>query len=314
MRIEKAGLEACALKDRETFKHWGGSLSLEQYLERESKMRAHPWVAERMETWFLRNDRGDVLTSCEAIRMDSYSKKNGAEQPGETWGIASVFTGGRHRRRGFAGELILRIRDLKMREGNNVHALILFTYVGESVYARIGFQARPSAERIFEALPDKPERGVELITRAELADLWPRLERTHGSFVVWPSFSQLDRKLLRERIYADFLGEKAPEFVGARVDKSLIVWSMDYPGAILTGLFLRSETPVEADLLIASARKAAYEKGVNFSIWSDDDFQNWDELKAVSQDKVRDSIGMILPVDSCVQSQGWNFIPRSISV
>src|SRR5690348_7346079 len=126
MRLSIATLEEQRQRDHLTHDAWGEKLTAEQFVVREERLRAHAWPRADLTTWFLRDDDGAVLASCETYRMRSFLD-GGA---GESHGIASVYTEPRLRGRGYATQLmdlvLARVRD----ERPAAHAMLLFSDVG----------------------------------------------------------------------------------------------------------------------------------------------------------------------------------------
>src|ERR1051325_6568526 len=80
VRADEAGMQA---RDRLSFDAWGARHSLEQYLERQARLREHVWARDALVTWLLVDDGGAALSSCETFRMQSF--QNGAA--GVTLGV-----------------------------------------------------------------------------------------------------------------------------------------------------------------------------------------------------------------------------------
>ena len=77
MRLTKATAAQKIERDRLAHAEWGQRLSVEQFLEREARLRAHAFSREGMTTWLLVDERSAVLSSCETFRMES-AKRGGA--------------------------------------------------------------------------------------------------------------------------------------------------------------------------------------------------------------------------------------------
>src|SRR5439155_22422420 len=118
-------------------------LDLRDWVQREARLRAHPWSARAMRTWFLRGDGGEVLSSCETFSMGSALRGGGQVQQGRAYGVASVLTEAHLRGRGHAAELLRRVHRKVAVQDASAQAFILFTEVGAGVYERAGYTARP---------------------------------------------------------------------------------------------------------------------------------------------------------------------------
>src|SRR2546429_2590439 len=100
MRLVQADEAERLALDRLTYQAWGTRLDPAQYLEREARLRAHPWSQQALTSWLLLSDGGELLSSCETYRMDSFA----AGAPGATFGVASVFTEPRLRGHGHGSQ------------------------------------------------------------------------------------------------------------------------------------------------------------------------------------------------------------------
>src|SRR3954471_20058278 len=130
MELRLAAEDEKLARDAVTFAEWGTRLTLEQYREREAALRAHPFCAG-MRTWLL-TEGDEVLASCETF--DNVSRLGDAR--GTSWLLASVCTEQALRGRGYA----TRMMDLLARraDAEGVQACVLFSDVGERIYARSG--------------------------------------------------------------------------------------------------------------------------------------------------------------------------------
>src|SRR5262249_38859240 len=126
--------------ERDHFTHdaWGQRLSVDDFVAREERLRAHPWARANM-TSYLYVEEGRILSSCETFRMDSFC--DGVR--GETFGVASVYTEPALRGRGHAGAM------MRLLPTEGFQAGILFSDVGD-YYARFGWRVVPAFE---QALP-----------------------------------------------------------------------------------------------------------------------------------------------------------------
>src|SRR5262249_23044174 len=144
-------------RDRFTFASWGTRLTVEQFCAREQRLRQHRWPQAAMRTWLLCGDDGEVLCSCETFRMRSFHRG----EDGWTQAVASVLTEPALRRSGYASTLIAYLMRELTQQGVDLHASILFSDVGASLYQRAGFEAVPAGDWVFPVESGPP---------AELAD------------------------------------------------------------------------------------------------------------------------------------------------
>src|SRR5205814_7961510 len=97
----------------------------------------------------LRGDDDRLLASCETYRMRSFLDG----EPGDSFGIASVFTEAALRKRGYATRLIDLVRARVHDDWPAAHAMMLFSDVGAAIYERSGFRARPAEDLVFPPAP-----------------------------------------------------------------------------------------------------------------------------------------------------------------
>ena len=130
-------------RDLLTAEAWGAGLSAEAYLRREKRLRALAVPRLGMRTWLLVDGIDRVLSHCETLTFASVIRPGENEAWGQSYGVASVFTEGRLRKRGYATRMLdLVSRSLSQERG--AHAVVLYSDVGVSQYARSGFVARPA--------------------------------------------------------------------------------------------------------------------------------------------------------------------------
>ena len=133
--LREATAEEIQRRDAITHPSWGLPLSVEQYRERERRLRAHPFSRQGMTSWHWA-EGSTVLASCETFRMRSVL----AGEEGTTYGVASVYT-----------EPALRGR-------NVVDALA----VDDQVAFAHGFQPRDHAQQRRLAAAGRPHEDDEL--------------------------------------------------------------------------------------------------------------------------------------------------------
>src|SRR5262245_2943013 len=119
-------------RDALNYEAWGMLLTRDQYGAREVRLRAHPWSQDAFMSWLLVADDGDVLSSCETYRMESFV----GGSAGTTWGVASVFTERRLRGKGYASRMMALLVDRVRVLDANAHAIVLYSDVGTSMYER----------------------------------------------------------------------------------------------------------------------------------------------------------------------------------
>jgi GNAT superfamily N-acetyltransferase len=273
-------------RERDRFAHdaWGQRLTVDQFVSREERLRAHPWARANMTTYLL-VEEGRVLSSCETFRMDSFLDGD----KGVTFGVASVYTEPALRGRGHAGRM------MRLLPAEGLQAGILFSDVGD-YYARFGWRAVGAFEQILSA--GNVESDATLLNSAQIDALWNTVEVPRARFVVWPSAAQLDWHRERERAYAELFGRTPLAHAGAKTKEGLIVWAADFKNEKLLILHLQGSDPS----LVAAARRQAAEAGLASVVAWEGDF---------GEKKPRtDSLPMVLPL--AAGSESWSFVPRGL--
>jgi GNAT superfamily N-acetyltransferase len=304
MELVAATEEDKRARDRLTYEAWGERLEPAQYLEREARLRGHPWARAAMTTWLLRDDGGAVLASCESYRMPSLL--DGA--PGETWAVASVFTEPARRGRGHATEMMTRL--LARARAAGAQASTLFSDVGAPLYEAGGWRARPAEDLVFPPAPGNVASGVDKLLVAA-----PELSAPDEPFVVWPSAMQLDWHLERTRTYGALLGRPPLEAVGARAGGGAAAWAVEWNKDQLLVLALAARRPHEAEALVRAARRVAWALRLReVRLWS----QPWPfgGRGDLGGDRVAriGSLPMVAPLAPSLRADQWTQIPRGVWV
>src|SRR4051812_26925324 len=131
-------------RDRLTYEAWGSGLTREQYLDRERILRQTDQGRLGMRTWVLRVPNGVVMASCETFRLPLLPT-------GVAEVIASVFVDSPLRGARMASRLMKAL--VAHRKAAGIDALLLFSEVGERLYAHAGFHALPMPTRRWAATP-----------------------------------------------------------------------------------------------------------------------------------------------------------------
>ena len=260
MRLLLADEAQKLARDRLTFPAWGSGLKLEQYLEREQRLRAHAWPAAAMQTWLL-EDGGEVKASCETFRNDSFV--DGV--PGSSWSIASVFTEERLRGKGHALELMKQVRD-RLQGEPNAQSIVLFSEVGANLYQRAGYRVvEPAVDHV---LPPSSAPLPKTVKPLEGNVPRPRAPGGKGLWL-WPSVDQLDWHLERSRLYARYLGRQTLPYDAAECQGARIWWQAYLKTNELLVLWLEGSREGIATLLDA-ARSLASATGLSqVRLWAD---------------------------------------------
>lgn len=305
-------------RDRLTHDAWGAKLSVEQYLEREARLRAHPWTRAGMTTWLLREGGaggaggagGRVVASCESFR--SPSTLDG--RAGTSFAIASVYTEPSLRGKGYAGVLMRRVAEALARQPS-AHAVTLYSDVGAALYERAGYVAVPAFDRVLAASAGDPAEGVDaLVDEHELASdvpPGPAGER----FLIWPTGAQLDWHVERERAYAALLGRPRLVCAGARAGTTWARWCGNLKSGTLIVLLTGGEEPDGlARVLRAAARVAHRAELASVSVWETPPLAAaWPA--GVGTRIARDgSLPMIRCFDAALAPEDFRIVPRALWV
>ncbi|MCY1043567.1 N-acetyltransferase [Corallococcus sp. bb12-1] len=256
-------------RDAVTHAAWGSPLSVPQYQEREARLRAHPWSREAMSTWLWLGDDGAVLASCETFRTDSFLRGgDGRFAQGDSYAIASVFTEGPLRGRGYATRLMDSVALELERVAPRPHSVVLFSDVGAPLYRRSGYVEVPAWDWHLDASEGVEGRAVDGgLLETDVARALERMRRPQVPFYLWPTASQVDWHLERERIYAELLERPRPRTCGAVVGGSTALWTMMARYGELVVLMLDARDASDAQALLAEARRVAHHAGLKRVVW-----------------------------------------------
>ncbi|NBU20959.1 hypothetical protein EBS43_06055 [bacterium] len=268
LKLHKADPKEQIQRDEVTFEGWGQKLSLQQYMKRESTLRSHSWgYGKSVETWLLKNDQGDILSSCETYPIVA----------DQVWGVGSVFTEPKWRGMGFATQLLRELNALLTAfRQSRPSAVILFSEVGERIYERAGFRAVESNEWVIDVDQCSPElcldhTGMKLEYISDLSEISgysQGLVIDQDRFWIHPSLAQLRWHHLRESIYGDFFNQGVSSVYGVKSSRSYLVWTLDYKLDSLRILASRFFDGVEQRSLLSQAITFAQAKGMpQVRIW-----------------------------------------------
>ena len=302
-------------RDFLTAEAWSAGLSPEGYLRREQRLRALAIPRLRMRTWLLEDAAGRVLSSCETFTFASVLREGVAETWGHSFGVASVFTEPALRGRGHATRM-LDLLCKALGEEAAAHAVVLYSDVGVSQYARSGFVPRPAFDWRWDAAARGETSGAALFTEETLSWRWAAHPVSAGRFVVHPTTDSFDWLLERERVYCTELGRPRPTACGAALGSSLALWYAQPKDGRLWLCWLDAENAKSARALILAARTAARDAGFSeVRLWEDvDGFPSPEGLEGGVRETRSGGLPMIRPLDSRVRPQDWRRIPRALWV
>lgn len=287
-------------RDAVTYEAWGSGLSAAQYLERERRLRAHPWARGAMRTWLWTGPAGEALASCETFELAS--DVGGVR--GRTWVVASVFVEAALRRRGHCTAMLAALLE-RLRREPLAQAVVLFSEVGAGLYARLGFFAAPSFDTWFAPAFGAPP-GVQWL-HAPLAA--PRAPPPCAQVLHVPvDAGQVAWHLERERFYAGALGRPELHAHGARLGPSTIAWTAYWRTGELHVLWLDVEDAAHRAPLVQAARHAAAQAGLaSVRIWETTPLADLEGARRARRD---DEIAMFAPLVPGVL--GWTHVERAL--
>jgi GNAT superfamily N-acetyltransferase len=259
-------------RDAINYPAWGPPLTVEGYIEREKRLRGHAWSRAELRSWLLCADDGSALASCETYRMDSFLRApDGALVPGDSYGIASVFTEERLRGRGYATRLMDLVAAELERASPRAHTSLLFSDVGAALYRRSGYQETAAWSWRFPPEPGEPSETVDrLLPETEAGAALARMRQPQAPFFYWPTAAQLDWHIERERIYADLMPRPRLEANGAVAGESTALWYMMGRTGTLMVLMFDARTSEDAAALLGAARRTAHRAGLaQVELWEE---------------------------------------------
>ncbi len=282
-------------RDRLTVETWGTGLTTDQFLEREQRLRAHPWAAAALTTWLWKDASGAILCSCEVFLDEAKA----FARTGTAATIASVFTEPRLRAQGHAAKMLQAL----IVELRSCLAVTLFSEIGTHYYQRLGFCPVPAFDTFFEPRADAP--AIEWLRKMAS----PRhLSGDAHTLRLSLSAERLDWHLERERIYGSAMKRGPLPHCGAQVGESTITWTAYWKTNELQVLSLDAKSPAELALLIHAASHAAQRGGLStVRIWETTDLTSVPGAHRVAR---TDEVAMFLPLVPGLQA--WTMVERGL--
>jgi hypothetical protein len=302
-------------RDVLTAEAWGTGLSPEAYLRREQRLRALAVPRLGMRTWLLLEGTGRVLSSCETFTFPSVFRPDGGESWGESFGVASVFTEVPLRGRGYATRMLDFLCEA-LGQGARAHAVVLYSDVSASQYARSGFVARPAYDWRFPAAADGAESDAAYFQEDGLTWRWAARSVAPGRFVLHPTVDTFQWFLEREKIYCEELGRPRPRACGAAVGSSLALWYAQPKDSRLWVHWLEAENAKSARALVHAACVVARDAGLSeVRLWEEPDGPPSPEgLEGGFRERRSGGLPMLRPLEARIQPTDWRRIPRALWV
>jgi hypothetical protein len=256
-----------------------------------------------MQTWFWVKD-SQVLASCETFENVSRI----ADTTGHSASIASVFTEPHLRGNGYASALL---SELAIRYGRreNAQAMVLFSDVGEKLYQRVGFiSTSPANDWILSPSAVSVASSVTC-SEAPLLPSWSAGEKK--TLQLLPTAEQLDWAVERERLYARFLGRRAPRHHSARCGTAAASWAAKFKSNELVVLWLEAGLADETEAVLNVARQEAQDCDLqHVRVWA---VPGMPELKGASLTPREGEFPMFRACQS-MSIAGWSDIQRALWV
>lgn len=216
MQLVEASEDERRSRDALTASAWGTALTTQQFLEREQRLRAHPFARTTMKTWLWRKGTR-VLSSCETFELEAVR----GTRHGKAYVVASVFTEHTMRGRGHAVAMLEAL--VRHVSAPWTLALVLFSEVGAKLYERCGFVEQRAFDVVWPANAGKAEvtwldepLAPEFISTTVEPRPLPTVAM-HGPLPLVDDVrlittaAQSDWHIAREKFYASALNRRAAE-------------------------------------------------------------------------------------------------------
>ncbi|KAF5022288.1 hypothetical protein F66182_5665 [Fusarium sp. NRRL 66182] len=244
-----------------THPHWGGALTVEDYITREYDNLEAPLAQDGgVTSWILTDgdlkpDGRPLLSSCETYKKSALVAKDGNVREGTAYGVASVFTLPECRGKGYASKMMSLLADeLRGRQQKNEgHAdfSVLWSDVGPKFYNAVGW--KPFDSTYLELPVSDAEPSVNPSLRPIAADDLPSLadrdeklirnklssSSSQVSAAVLPDLTQLRWHFHRENFMCKHIFSRTPTAHGAIYTPSeapnsriWAIWTRSFYGGI----------------------------------------------------------------------------------
>ena len=289
-------------RDRLTHAEWGQRLTIPAFVEREERLRCTPFAAAGMRTWLLvpRHDRGQVLASLETFRVRSRHDA----VCGWSYEVASVYTEPALRGQRHASQLLGRV----IAACSDAQAFTLYSDVGEPLYARAGFQARPAWDLVLSA----GRATVTGVVRGDDATALLAGRAWEGRYALVPESAQLGWHRERERIYAEKLGRRPVEHAVLTIEDGHALLAGDLKNERLYILDLVAGSPDALHRLVDASRdEAALAELGEVVVWETPALAGRLDARRTPRDG---ALPMLRPLLPGLDASQWREIPRLLWV
>ncbi|KAJ9613076.1 hypothetical protein H2200_003017 [Cladophialophora chaetospira] len=262
LRLEPASLLEYVQTAYLNADEWKGPLTIEQYLRREDILQATALTKDgRITGWILttdllpKNSDGSrpILASCESIAIHAYVARDGVLEKIQAHGIASVYNRPEHRGKGYASrmmaELAKRLESWQSSDGSINKFSVLFSDIGQTFYARHGWQVFPSthihlhpldpsvyasAKSTFPSVEDLSLEDLRAIPAVEYLEhrLRKASEAKPGKthVAIRPDLEHFEWHFARDEFQTKIVGKSFPKVKGAihRATGIALIWCRVY--------------------------------------------------------------------------------------
>jgi GNAT superfamily N-acetyltransferase len=207
-----------------TYPVWSEGLTRDGYGRWNAAQLRTTWGRDRLHRFAMLDDDGRLLASAKRYRFDARLDGRDVRMSG----IGAVFTPPDLRGRGHASELIARLLEQERREG--VEMASLFSEIGETFYARLGFRLVPLEEVTLDVVR-KGGAPAMLVRAGDESDL-PNIAAMHDVRAASARFSLrrdpslIHYSLAKRRLQAGFgpPGLRHTEFFAAEEGASAVAY------------------------------------------------------------------------------------------
>jgi len=171
MILSDANPSELALVLAHTHALWGDGLAISEYEEFITTLMASEWAREGRYRFLVAKEAttGPIVAALKLYRFRARLQSEVIE----VGGVGAIFTLPDHRRRGVAAAMLARVHELMAARGDV--ASILFSEIGSSYYAGLGYRELPGREEIFTVPSASPaprdDEGDIVVSRFHRDDL-----------------------------------------------------------------------------------------------------------------------------------------------
>ncbi|MCM0605865.1 MAG: GNAT family N-acetyltransferase [Xanthomonadaceae bacterium] len=286
-----------------TYAEWGTELTYDQWIYREHEMGRTLWSQNHMRCWQWEDETGEVLSGFETYRMFT-------RDGGTIYGIASVVTPPKHRKKGYATRILAAGIALIESEDPSCRGFHLYSEVGSAIYERLGFVAAESFDYVL--IPRFSEKNLGELKRVSHSEITNSPWQADSKSMIQVSSDQLHWHFTRERVYREMIRPWSlglEILAGIRDSQGEVVWFVNNRLNYLQILNIKGDLSTK---LISGIRDYAARLGLDeIKIWSTESISSQTMSSLICHQMITrerpDTIAMIRGI------QPENWIPCSRS-